>query len=748
MEHTKSSRLQIVGYVLICVLALFLTVSSIRTKAEPILQYDQCIPLSELADSDTHLATVVYDEETDTLTLTATSAEKNGSIAIPATYQTLGLLFVQSDSYDYDLVSHPDPTKPTEEHLIYSKRIPLADGQHLYLCNEFDDPSVRLEVRAGTSVTIRSLRAIATDGYEIFPSVQPIALAALAVLVLVLLLTEKKLGFFRFLRAALARSFRLSLEILRLRGAWLFLLHAFSILTSLLFAIMAILDLMLCIRSPQYTLALIVAAFLAIVGLLLDTCIVKKNAKPALLVLSLLLIIGSTMVLTEPPTTRISWDDGYHFANSSYAPTIITNNGQIPTSIYLYACEHFDRESYQADPNDMLGTLLYFGDIDTAAFDLSAGIDSLLHFDWYIYLLAIPALPFLLLYFLFTYVAYIPAIISFFIGNLVGADTVKLFLLGKLFNVVCYALLVSFAVRKLRSGAYLFSAIALLPVCVFLCATYSCDWWITGATLVGFAYFFSILQNRETPAKLSELILMIAALAFACGPKEIYCFLMLPILFLPRDRFASKKTARVTKLVAVALMLVILISFAVPMLVSTGGATDVRGGSDVNGMEQIKFILANPLTYAKICLDFIKGYVSLPSMSAHLPFFAWLGASNQTYSLIAFLVLLYCTFTDRVSDDRYKRAWLQRGVGLLTGFIQIVLVATALYVTYTPVGYWTVNGCQYRYLFPIFPIFLYNFMPLGIVNKTSNRAKCAVVFSLLAFVNIATYYEILQAAIF
>ena len=747
MEHKTPSRRRIFCYVLLCVLALFLTVSSLQTKAEPILQYDQLIPLSELATSDAHLATVVYDEASGTLTLTATSTEQNGSVALPAAYRSMKLLFVESEGYGYDLVSHPDPTKPTEEHLIYGKRIPLADGQHLYFCYDFADPTIRLEVRAGESVTLRSLRAISTDGYEIFPAVQPIALASLAVLALVLFLTEKKFGFYRFLGGLIVHSATFTKETLRTRGAWIFLLHVVSILTSLLFAVMAMLDLMLCIQTPQYSVALLVAAFLAIAGLILDTCIVKKNAKPALLVLAVLLTVGSTMVLTEAPAMRTSWDDGYHFANSSYSPTLVTNGGEIPTSVYLYACEHYDRALFAAEQNEMVGSLLYFGDLPTAAFDMQAGIDSLLHFDWYIYLLAIPALPFLLLYFLFTYVAYSPAIVSFFLGNLVGADFLKLFLLGKLFNVAGYALLVSFAVRKLRSGAYLFSAISLLPVCVFLAATYSCDWWITGAVLVGFAYFFSILQNREAPAKLSELIIMISALAFACGPKEIYCFLMLPLLFLPRDRFASKRAARVTKLVVLALMIVILISFAVPMLVNTGASTDVRGGSDVNGAEQIKFILSDPLGYAKICLDFIKGYVSLPSMSSHLTFFAWLGASNQIYSLIAVLVLFYCTFTDRTADDRYKRAWIQRGVGLLTGFIQIVLVATALYVTYTPVGYWTVNGCQYRYLFPIFPLFLYNFMPLGMVNKTSDRAKCAVVFSLLALVNLAAYYEILLAAI-
>lgn len=235
---------------------------------------------------------------------------------------------------------------------------------------------------------------------------------------------------------------------------------------------------------------------------------------------------------------------------------------------------------------------------------------------------------------------------------------------------------------------------------------------------------------------------MITALAFACGPKEIYFLLMTPLLFLPRDRFKSKKSARITKIAIVLIMLAILLSFAIPMLVNTGSSTDLRGGSDVNSAEQIKFILSNPLEYAKICINFIKDYVSLSSMSTHVSMYAWLGIGNQIYALIAILVLFFCTFTDRIGDDRYKHAWIIRAIGLFVGFAQIVLVATALYVSYTPVGFHTVNGCQYRYLFPIFPLMLYCFTPLNIENKMSDRVKCAVVFGLLAFSNLAAYFDV------
>ena len=116
-------------------------------------------------------------------------------------------------------------------------------------------------------------------------------------------------------------------------------------------------------------------------------------------------------------------------------------------------------------------------------------------------------------------------------------------------------------------------------------------------------------------------------------------------------------------------MLVIVLSFAVPMLFNSDTQTDVRGGSDVSASGQIAFILQNPFEYARILISFIKNYVSLSTMSSHISMFAWLGMGNEIYSLIAILVLFFFVFTDRSELDRFNGAWKIRAFGLLVGFV-------------------------------------------------------------------------------
>ncbi|MBQ9759856.1 MAG: DUF2142 domain-containing protein [Clostridia bacterium] len=741
MIHTKKRLLHLACCILICALALTLVCLTVRKTAEPEIALDTEISLSELAvKGGENGLTVAFDESAGTLTLTA--GETDGSLALPEAYRTLNVLFLQTDAYTYNILTAPYTQSGEVLANATEAGAPLEDGRHVFFFQTPVEGSIRLNVLAGSSVTVRAAHAMQITGYDFGYDFNLIPLVALAAIALLLLPLERKFGFYKWLGGCFKNAYLYARELLKTRHVCVFLLHLLAKLALVCFVAMAMADLALGITSPVYTLALLIAASLAIAGAIADACVVKKNARPALLVLISILILGATLTITEPLSMQTSWDDGYHFANTSYSPALLTNGGKIPLAFFDFACEHYNGGDYRQFPEATLGNVLHFGDLPTAAIDLAPTLEMLGSLDWYLYLLAIPALPFVLLYFLFIYIAYAPGIVAIFFGSALGADFFQLFLLGKLINTLCYALLVYFAVRKLKSGAYLFSAIALLPICVFLGASYSCDWWITGATLLGLAYFFSILQNKERPATRLELIVMITALAFACGPKEIYFLLMTPLLFIPHDRFSRRRSAILTKLIVVLVMLAILLSFAVPMFIDTGSSTDLRGGSDVNSAEQVKFILTNPIKYADICINFIKDYVSLSSMSTHVPMYAWLGIGNQIYALIAILVLFFCTFTDRTANDNYRRSWIIRAVGLFVGFAQIVLVATALYVSYTPVGFHTVNGCQYRYLFPIFPLMLYCFMPMNVENKMSDRVKCAVVFGLLALSNLAAYYDV------
>ena len=740
-QSKKATVFHRILFVAVSALLVLLLCISGKTVATPDVRAQGAFNVATLSNADKHGVEITLDEATQSIALKSVT-EENAVILLPEDMPNFTTLYLKTttDVTNVLTVTYTSASAPDVRESVRGAR--LADGRQMFVLLAPVKESVQLELSPGSTVTLLSGDYEFLAGYTIGTTANWSAIISLGVLLLLMLALEKKLGYYAWIRNGLKACVATAKEIDQSQGRGMLLLHLLCIAAVTAFGVMALLDFLFVRISTVSSLLLAALALAAIAGLLVDTCVVKKNARPAILVPAVLLILGACLILTEPVSMRTSWDDGYHFANSTYSTALLTNGGKIPLAFYDFACENYSGNHFANSPSLVLGTLLHYGDLPTAAIDLGAALSMLDGLQWYHILLAIPALPFALIYFLFLYVAYIPGIVTTFFTGLFGADFIKCFLAVKLVNLLGYALLTHVAVRRLKSGAYLFSAIALLPVCVFLGATFSCDWWITGCMLIGFAYFISILQCKEEKPTRLDFILMITALALACGPKELYFFLLTPLLFIPKSRFASAKSARRTKLLIAVIMLAILLTFAVPMLFNPGMTTDTRGGSDVNSAKQIAFILQKPLQYTKIALDYIKGYVSLDAMSYNVTSYAWLGNAQQIYSTIAILTLLYCVFSDRTADDRFKWATPIRLIGLFVGFAQIVLIVTALYVSYTPVAYHTVNGCQYRYLIPLFPLMLYCLSPIAVQNKTSDRIKSLIVFGMLAFASLGAYYNV------
>lgn len=105
---------------------------------------------------------------------------------------------------------------------------------------------------------------------------------------------------------------------------------------------------------------------------------------------------------------------------------------------------------------------------------------------------------------------------------------------------------------------------------------------------------------------------MLLCLTIGCLPKAIYFPVFLMCLFMPREKFASRRQHRWYVLAVVAVTALVAFTFVAPFLFSQGGAeqfNDTRGGSDVNAGEQISFILSDPIYYAGLLLRFLfTGY--------------------------------------------------------------------------------------------------------------------------------------------
>lgn len=337
-----------------------------------------------------------------------------------------------------------------------------------------------------------------------------------------------------------------------------------------------------------------------------------------------------------------------------------------------------------------------------------------------------------------TTIAHIPAGLTSAVFRFMGFPYVTIVLLGRTANLCLYTLLCYCAMRKLKSGKMILTTIAFFPTNIFLATNYSYDWWLTSLVMLGVAYYMNEIQHPQKMPTAINTVIMCGAFILACIPKQIY----MPIMILPFFMYKKWKDISAKKryyLICVAMFIFMFVLLIIRSQKSITGGGDMRGGSEVNSMEQVRFILSKPLEYTKTLLKFLKTYLSIGSMKDYITNFAYLRSGGLSWLFIAILVIT--SLTDKCQNDSFKGLGLIRIVSIILFFGISCLIATSMYVAFTAVGSNVIAGCQGRYLTPLlFPLLVVIASP-GIKLKIKKEIYNTIVLSVLSttvFYNIGT----------
>ena len=582
-----------------------------------------------------------------------------------------------------------------------------VDERQLIFCVPQVENGAALRLHLNGEFTLQGIELLQLGGSDPVPLAWNIrATVILAAALLILLLIERKFGYFAWLGEKATAEIAYCKELIAVRKRARLILHAVTLLsTAALVAMVGIFVLL-----GYFTTTTILGVFagtLAVLALqLVDRVLSDRGAEPAKLFLTVTLLLGMMMCYAMPPALYVSWDDETHFRRS-YDLVHYLDGEVTLAERRILTHRQFPVDSYAEDPQAFVYSLVR-GESVTVKTEPHMSNP-------------------------YTALSYLPMMLTQLLLWGTNADVLTLILLCRLANLLAYALITYFGIRKLKSGAKIFAAVAMLPTAFFLACSCNYDFFLTAWFAYAFATLIAALQRPDRKIGTADTVKIMVAFLMGCAPKAIYCFMMLPLLFLGRDRFESPKHAKRFRMWTLIVIGFILATLVVPGLVVPDLYTDTRGGSDVSSGGQIKFILQNPFEYAVILLRFLGGYCSLAQLNTSGTFFAYLGGTHTFFGTVAGFVLLYCVFTDRREGDRYERMQPTRWLMLAACFAQLVLIVTSLYVGYTPVGHDTINGCQYRYIFPLLIPFCFFLAPKGIKCVINPKFQKLFVFGCLAF---------------
>ena len=415
--------------------------------------------------------------------------------------------------------------------------------------------------------------------------------------------------------------------------------------------------------------------FLVVYGIMYRKAIVDRIE---LCVFVLIILLGHTFLLAEPAVVGTSWDEGIHYGFSmamsyDFEPMMTDGEAYILDCVTL-PLQRYDTEDYHAWVEEVEEQ--YSKHIRGAHAACRPTYQKLV---------------------------YIPSAIILLLARALHLPLLVGVVLGKWGHLLVFATLVYWSMKKLKAGKMIVATIALLPQTLFLASHYSYDTWVLGWIMLGMSCFIYEMQHMEQYIDIKNLSLMVIAFLIGLGPKAIYVPLMMLLLFIPKKKFQSDKQHRIYCIVVIVAMLLVLSTFVIPFISSNGGgAGDSRGGTDVNSSLQTSFILHNIGEYLVICLNFAKKYLAFEDWKSITSFFAYYG--HVPFRITSLILLMVVSFTDKCEDDANVK-WYHKGIVYVMSFGITLLIITALYISFNPVGATDIEGVQPRYLTPlVFPV--------------------------------------------
>ena len=319
---------------------------------------------------------------------------------------------------------------------------------------------------------------------------------------------------------------------------------------------------------------------------------------------------------------------------------------------------------------------------------------------------------------------YIPQALFIKVARFLNFSYNRMYMAGKIGNLLAYIILMFFAIRIIKSNKVVLASIALLPTLVLLASSYSYDAMTTGFLTLGIVIWYNEIIENKKKIVWYKVLCGLCCIIIGCYAKAIYIPLIILYCTFEKCKFSDKKQKRLFNIGVIILCILVMCTFVLPAVTNAIGnnaswGADLRGG-DTSVTLQLKSILLHPIQFIHLLLKSLvqsaggyfygnEGWMNLSLSGGMLP-------ERFIYLLMPFLLITFFVkcenSTTYILENKYKI------ISILTILISIVLIWTALYLSFSAVGVEEISGVQARYYAPFLAL-------IGLVGK-NNRIKVKI----------------------
>lgn len=304
-------------------------------------------------------------------------------------------------------------------------------------------------------------------------------------------------------------------------------------------------------------------------------------------------------------------------------------------------------------------------------------------------------------------IVYLPAVLGMTLARLLHLGTIPMLLFARWCSLLFFACMAYWGMKKLPFGKTTLFLLAILPMNLQQCASFSYDAVITGTVLLYSCYCIALAYNEEPVRSRDLLVMGILSVVFIYGKSGIYLPMCLLAFLIPAKKFGGK---RIWRICLIGLCLLPVLSFLnkntvmVNYIATTTEATSTVGSSTTSGYT-LGYFLAQPMELVRILANTLSDKTSFYLESLVGQKMGWVEIEiAQLIPMFFWLLLILSVFKLR-EEPLYVRAWQKWWISFVclacTG-----LILAGMLLTWTPRDYISIEGVQGRYFIPFMPVLL------------------------------------------
>ena len=301
---------------------------------------------------------------------------------------------------------------------------------------------------------------------------------------------------------------------------------------------------------------------------------------------------------------------------------------------------------------------------------------------------------------------YLPAVVGMTLARLLGFGTIPMLMLARWCNLAFFAACVWFCMRKLPFGKMALAVIALFPMTIQQCNSFSYDAVITSVLFL-FSTYIICMTYEDKPLRMTDAaVVSVLSALLVYGKSGVYLPVCLAALLIPTKKFGAlwKKLAAAGSLMGIALLSYInRNSGTVTQVLNTTAETSAVGAAAGNSVDMgytVGYFLQNPWKLIQMLCNTVADKTEFYLESIVGQKMGWVDIEISRVVFAGFLVLFLVSMLKVRGEKQYvtgsQKWWIS-----IVSLMSAGMILMGMLLTWTPFGHVSIEGVQGRYFTPL-----------------------------------------------